>query len=91
MIAPIHKNTNVSLILVFCDVMICMLEKHIISYFSGFFEGTQDFLDPQLVSISPTVILFRTVHISDITREYKPKCFATYIGRQPARTSCAMY
>ncbi len=75
MIAPIHKNTNVSLILVVCDVMFCMLAKLIISYFSGFFEGSQDFLDPQLVIKSPTTILLRTVHI---TSEYKSQRSAVY-------------
>ncbi len=43
MIAPIHKNTNVSLILVVCDVMFCILAKHIISNLSGFFEGAKIF------------------------------------------------
>ncbi len=75
MIAPIHKNTNLSLTLVVCDVIFCMLAKHIISYFSEFFEGAQDFLDPQLVSKSPTAILVRTVHI---TSEYKSQRSAVY-------------
>jgi hypothetical protein len=30
MVAPVDKNTNVSLILKACYVILCMLEKHII-------------------------------------------------------------
>ncbi len=75
MVAPIYKNTNVSLILKVCYDMFCMLAKHKISSFLGFFRGGQDFLDPQIVNICPTTILLRTVHI---TSEYKSQRSAVY-------------
>ena len=48
MVAPVHKNTNVPLILIVWEVIFCMLEKHIIGDFSGFFEGALTFLTPKL-------------------------------------------
>ncbi len=44
MVTPIHKNTNAMLILIVCDVIFCMLTKHIIGDFSRFFERASTFL-----------------------------------------------
>jgi hypothetical protein len=41
--APVHKNTNVPLILIVCDAIFCMLAKHIIGDFSGFLDGASTF------------------------------------------------
>jgi hypothetical protein len=40
MVAPVNKHTNVQLLLIVCDVIVCMLAKHIIDDFPRFFEGT---------------------------------------------------
>jgi hypothetical protein len=48
MVAPVHKNTNAPLILIVCDVIFCMLAKHIFGDFSRFFEGGLDFLEPKI-------------------------------------------
>jgi hypothetical protein len=39
MVASVHKNINVRLILLVYDVIFCMLEKHIFVDFYRFFEG----------------------------------------------------
>ncbi len=44
MIAPVHKNTNAPLILIVCDVIFCMLAKHIIGEFSRLFEAASTFM-----------------------------------------------
>jgi hypothetical protein len=48
MVAPVNKNTNVQLLLIVCNVIGCMLAKHIIGDFPRFFEGasTQKRLGP---------------------------------------------
>jgi hypothetical protein len=38
---------KVSLILKVCDVIFCLLAKHKIGHFFGFFEGTTTFLTPR--------------------------------------------
>jgi len=48
MVAPVHKNTNVPLILIVWEVIFFMREKHIIGHFKGFFEGAKTFLTPKL-------------------------------------------
>jgi len=47
MVAPIHNNTNVPLIII---VIFCKLGKHIIGIgdFSGFLEGFSTFLTPKV-------------------------------------------
>ena len=45
LVAPVHKNTNVPLILIVWEVIFCMLEKHIIGLI---FEGASTFLTPKL-------------------------------------------
>jgi hypothetical protein len=47
MVAPVHKNTNVPVILIVCDVIL-MLEKHIIDNLSGFYDGASTFLTQKL-------------------------------------------
>ncbi len=44
MVAPEHKNANATLILIVCDVLFCILAKHLISEFSIFFEGATTLL-----------------------------------------------
>jgi hypothetical protein len=48
LVAKVHKNTNVPLILKVCDVIFCMLAKHVIGHFLGFFEGASTFFTPKL-------------------------------------------
>ncbi len=39
MVAFVHKNTKLLLILIVCGFIFCMLAKHIIGDSSRFFEG----------------------------------------------------
>jgi hypothetical protein len=48
MVAPVHKNTNVPVILIVCDVIL-MLEKHIIDILSRFYDGASTFLTQKLL------------------------------------------
>ncbi len=48
MFTPVHKITTAPLILIVCDVIFCMLEKHIIDNFSRFFKAST-FLTPELL------------------------------------------
>jgi hypothetical protein len=48
-VAPVHKNTNVRLILIVCDVIFCMRAKHIIGDFAGFFSRGPRLFDPEIV------------------------------------------
>jgi hypothetical protein len=45
--SKLHKKLDLLLILKVCDVIFCMLAKHIIWHFLGFLEASKTFLSPE--------------------------------------------